>query len=290
MIKKTLLAISLFALLGADSSGGDLKHHDLKANSDALRVGGGAAVTGCGAPPAGYFIWMDGDDPYAGGATPADTSTWIDKGREGRTFDNNTAGHRPTLNTGFFTFDGTNDYLKSSNDSNWSELFSSSDHFCNHLVRNNSHTNSKQAIWGTYSTGSAGRANFNAITDLNGAQQEYYINNGSGQHVKRETVFTETLNVWYNYKFEYDRAGLQARTGNNSSWSTYTAADTAAATAPILSYYTFNIGGLSAGASYVSDTSSIWEWSGDIAQIICYTDLTKEAAVESWISCKAGEL
>ena len=291
MYKKALLVPSLFVILGADISGGDLKHHDLKPNSDALRViTDTPAIVGCGAPPAGYFIWMDGDDPYAGGATPADPSTWIDKGREGRVFDQPNTAHRPALNTGYLTFDGSDDYLKAGNDSAWSELFSSSDHFCNHLVRNNSHGNTKQAIWGTYSTGSAGRANFNVITDLSGAQQEFYVNNGAGQHTKVETSFTEPLNTWYNYKTEYDRAGLQARTGNDATWSGYTAADTAAADAPILSYYTYNIGGLSAGASYGSDTSSIWEWSGDIAQIICYTDLTKESAVETWISCKAGEL
>lgn len=288
---KIMLPLLASLSLGADINGGDLKLHDLQSKSNDIQVPSSTpSGSVCGAPPAGYFIWFDGEDPYAGGATPADPITWIDKGRESRTFDNNTAGHRPTLNAGYFTFDGTNDYLKAAPDSNWSELFGSSDYFCNQLVRNNLHSSLRQAVFSTYSTGTVGRPNFNFITDLYGGQQELYINNGTGTHMKRETAYSESLNTWYNFKVEYDRGNTRGRTGNDASWSSYTSTLTAVAAAPISSYYTYTIGAISAGVTYASDTSSNWNWSGDIAQIICYTDLTKETEVETWIDCKKGEL
>lgn len=291
-MKKYSLPILLccLPLIAADASGGDILMHDLQPLPNKIMIpDSDSEEAGCGEPPDGYFIWFDGDDIYAGGA-PTATVSWTDKGREGRKMDQDTAGHRPTINEGYLTFDGTNDFLKAQPDSNWSELFSSSSHFCNLLVRNNSHADTKQTIFSTYSTSTVGRPNFNIITDLMGLQQEYYINNGAGQHMKRETTFAEPLNTWYNYKTEYDRAGLQARTGNDANWGTYTAANNAAGTAPIASYYTYAIGAISAGVTYASDTSSQWNWSGDIAQIICYTDLTKETDVETWIDCKKDEL
>ena len=289
-MKKTIkILLPLFAAfnLGADINGGDLVMHDLQSRSNDIQVPADATVTGCGEPPSGYFIWFDGDDPYAGGV-PSPAATWTDKGRESRVMSNDDAGKTPTLNTGYFSFDGTDDYFKSERDNTWSELFGGSTHFCMHLVRKTAATGSNSAIWGTWASSSA--VSYAISVDTGGTKQDWFMNNGNGAHINIAETFSEPIGSWYVYGSEYDKSSPAARVALNGSWSSPVSALSATNNPPLFTTYTYNIGAISPSTSYAGDTSPFWEWYGDIAQIICYDDLTKEAATQTWIDCKKDEL
>ena len=293
MKKYYILTLILLASLnlGADINGGDLKLHDLQLKSNDIQVPTSAGIAGCGAPPAEYLVWLDGSDPLATGEAPSAgaISNWKDKGSVARDFSQSTAGKKPVYNTsGYLEFDGTNDVLASVSDANWGFLFGDSSHFCSHLIDRDPTGGATQTIFATYLTGTVGRANYTHAIAVSGTKDWFFINNGLGTHVNRQESITEPAN-FYQYDTEYDRDGLRSRIAIDSSYTAYFAATGMASVPPTSSYYYYQIGAYVDQIS-ASPGSSGGHFKGKIAQILCYTDMSKKSEVDVWLTCKKSEL